>query len=113
MRRLLVAVVVLVTAGGCGTDPPSKSGPAFALDAPASVELLKDDTRTIDVAVKWDRGEREDLDVSAAIEPADKLVSAKVVKPRLERGAGPAQVTVSAGVTAAPGDYKLTVTAKG
>jgi aminopeptidase S len=112
MRALVI--VSLLVAAGCGTSPEEKkpAGPPFALDAPSSLELLNGQSIKQDVAVKWEKGEREDLDISASVTP-ESGVSASVEPARLTRGAGPAQVTVTASETAAAGDYKVTVTAKG
>ena len=112
MRVTLLALAV-VTAG-CGVSKTDKpAGPPFALEAPASLELRNGESRLVDVAVHWDKGEREDLDVSVVVEPDGRGVSAKVEKERLERGAGPAQLRLAATETAAGGDYEVTVRVKG
>jgi hypothetical protein len=109
--RAALLVVLTSLAVGCGTAPPAKPVVPFALDAPPSLELLKGESPTFDVAVNWDKGERQDLSLSVAIEPDNRGVSARPVKARLERGVGPAQVVVTATETAAPGDYVLTISA--
>src|SRR4051812_5446922 len=112
MRWTLLGMVALV-AVGCGATETHQPPPPFSLDAPAKFTLLKADTQTMDAAVKWGTGEREDLDVSVSLEPADRGVTARPVKDRLDGGVGPAQVTLAATETAAPGDYELTVKVKG
>src|SRR4051794_10869064 len=109
MRAVLVVLAFLAV--GCGTSPPAKPVVPFTLDAPPTLELLKGEAPTFDVAVNWDKGQREDLTLGVTIEPDNRGVSARPVKPRLERGVGPAQVVVTATETAAPGDYVLTISA--
>jgi hypothetical protein len=112
MRALLI--VSLIVVAGCGTSTNEKKLPAapFALDAPKSLELLNGESRKQDVAVNWEQGDREDLDISTTIEPEGRGVSAKAEPARLNKGVGPAQIVVTASETAAPGDYTLTITAK-
>jgi hypothetical protein len=111
--RTLFLLLVVMTAGCTGTPRTKPATPPFSLDAPKSLDLLNGLTVKQDVAVNWKQGEPEDLDISAAVEPAGKGVSARPEPARLERGVGPIQLTISATETAAPGDYTLTVTAKG
>lgn len=111
MRWTLLGMVALVAVGCAEPLPPEP--PPFSLDAPASLKLLEADTNTLDVAVTWNRDEREDLALAVSLEPADRGVSATAAKPQLPRGAGPAQVTLTATETAAPGEYELTIKAKG
>src|SRR5947209_8382237 len=110
--RAALLVVLTSLAVGCGTTPPARPVVPFTLDAPPTLELLKGESPTFDVAVNWDKGERQDLTLGVTIEPDDRGVSAKPIKARLDRGAGPAQVVVTATETAAPGDYVLTISAK-
>ena len=111
--RAARVVVLCLFAAGCGTAEPVRPAVPFSLDAPKSLEMLKAESATLDVAVKWEPSAREDLLIGAAIEPEGRGVSVKAVRPRLDKGAGPAQVSVTATETAAVGDYLLTVTAKG
>jgi hypothetical protein len=98
---------------GCGTPEPTKPTVPFSLEGPPTVGLLKGEAPVIDVAVNWDKGEREDLSLSVAIEPDNRGVSARLGKTRLEHGTGPAQLEIAATETAAPGFYHVTLTAKG
>src|SRR5262245_36816934 len=113
MRVLLIAAVLVVA--GCGTTPEEKKKSPrapFALDTPKSVELLNGESRRQDVAVNWEPGDREDLDIRTTVEPGGG-VRAKAEPERLDKGVGPAQILMTAGETAAAGDYSLTITAKG
>src|SRR5262245_40688155 len=111
MRALLIVSLILA---GCGSSTNEKKPPAapFALDAPKSLELLNGESRKLDVAVNWEQGDREDLDISTTIEPEGRGVSAKAEPARLNKGVGPAQIVVTASETASTGDYTLTITAK-
>src|SRR5215207_7783833 len=105
MVVLLGAMLLVMAAAGCTERPSGKPGLPFSLDVqPRKVELRKGESQTRDVAVNWDRGEREDLQMSVSLPPEGPHVSARVEKAVLERGVGPAQVSVSATETAAPGD---------
>jgi hypothetical protein len=111
--RAAVCFVVALFLAGCGTPPPAKPSVPFSLEAPPNLGLLKGEAPVLDVAVNWDKGEREDLLLSVALEPENHGVSVKLGKTRLERGVGPAQIEVAASETAAPGFYHVMLTAKG
>ena len=95
MRWLLIPLLIGLV-GCAGTSTPPTKAPPFSLDAPSSRELLNGSTIQQDVAVNWEVGEREDLDIVVTVDPDGKGVSGRAMPARLERGVGPIQVAISA-----------------
>jgi hypothetical protein len=124
MRRIAWLVVVSVGATGCGPET-GKDGaargkrkgapkPAFTLSGPSDpVEVLNGKQATLDVTVRWGTGPKEELQLSATVEPADRGVTARPEPSALKADEDRAAVVVMVGEAAASGDYKVKLRAKG
>jgi hypothetical protein len=113
--RMLVAALLIVLAG-CAGKEGGKGKPAaagFNLSGPSGpVEVLNGQTKRLPLEVQWKSGPREDVKLSATVEPADRGVSVKIEPDVLPGGERKAEVVIRSGETAPAGEYKVTVTGK-
>jgi hypothetical protein len=122
MKKLCVGLVAasLIALVGCNTSPSAGGGKdavgTFKLKGPSNTpatEVKHDSEKTVLVEVDASKEFKEDIHFTAAVEPADKGVTATVTPEKL-KAADPKKVEVKIKATdkAAPGDYTVTVTGK-
>lgn len=127
MKRILIGVLSasLITAVGCdrggtaggpgATDPTAKPpligqvDDTFYLTAPA-VSLKQGDTVPAVIGIK--RGTNFDQDVTLSFEDLPAGVTAEPAKPVLQSKSTEAKFTLTAGDTAAPGEFKVKVSGR-
>jgi hypothetical protein len=115
--RNVVVIAVLIGLTGCGAKEDGKASPSaagFAIDGPGgTVEVLNGGPPVKSpIEVRWKASERDDVALSATVEPAAQGVSVTVEPAVLTGGEGTAQVVIRCAETGRPGDFKVTVTGK-
>ena len=121
MRKLFagLAIVGLVALAGChntsgtGGGSPAAGGGTFKFEAPKTAQTVKPGA-TETVELKVDKSNfKEDIHLSATVDPADKGVTADVTPKTLKASDPPkVEVKVSATEKAAPSEYKVKVIGK-
>jgi hypothetical protein len=116
-----LAVVGLLVATGCntsttggGTGPKGENVGTFKLKGPVTSTTVKHNSdETVKVTVDRSKDFKEDVAFSAAVDPADKGVTATVTPKDVKSGdPGEVSVKVHADEKAAKGDYTVKLTAK-
>jgi hypothetical protein len=113
---LMVAGLVVITGCNQSTTGGTAGGGTFKLKGPANTpatEVKHTEQKTVEVTVDPDKGFKEDITLSAKVEPADKGVTAEVSPTTLKGGDyKKAEVTIKASDKANAGDYNVIVTGK-
>ncbi len=121
MRKLFagLAIVGLVALAGChntsatGGGSPAAGGGTFKFEAPKTSKTVKQGAAET-VELKVDKNNfKEDVSLSATVDPADKGVTAEL-SPKMLKASDPpkVEVKVNASEKAAPGEYKVRVVGK-
>ena len=121
MRKLFagLAIVGLVALSGChntsatGGGNPAAGGGTFTFEAPKMSKGIKQGAAET-VELKVDKKNfKDDIHLSATVDPADKGVTADLSPKVLKSGeAAKVEVKVSATEKAPPGEYKVRVVGK-
>ncbi len=121
MRKLFagMAIVGLVALAGChntsatGGGSPAAGGGTFKFEAPKTSQSVKQGAAET-VELKVDKNNfKEDINLSATVDPADKGVTVDLSPKTLKAGdAAKVEVKVNAAEKAAPGEYKVRVIGK-
>jgi uncharacterized membrane protein len=119
MKKLMVSGLVLglVAFAGCNTSPTGGGGAAggtFKLKAPVmTTKLNKGESKPVEVTLDRGKDFKEDVALTATVDPADKGVTAEV-SPKDVKKSDPAKadVKVTATEKASHGDFNVTVTGK-
>jgi uncharacterized membrane protein len=112
---LMMAGALLVT--GCTQSTTGGGAPGsgtFKLRGPATATDVKHgETKTVEITASEDKNFKEDVALSASVEPADKGVTAEL-DPKTIKASDPkkANLLIKATDKAVAGEYSVTVTGK-
>jgi uncharacterized membrane protein len=111
---LMVASLAVITGCNMSTTGGTPGAGGFRLKAPATSTTVKHSSQeTVEITVSEDKIFKEDVALSAVVEPDDKGVTA-TLSPTTLKASDPkkADLTIKATDKAAPGDYNVIVTGK-
>ncbi len=112
---LMVAGLLVIA--GCNQSTTGGGAPGsgtFKLKGPAtSTEVKHGDTKNVEITANEDKNFKEDVALTAAVEPADKGVTAEL-DPKTIKASDPKKTNlmIKASDKAAPGEYVITVKGK-
>jgi len=111
---LMVAGLVVVTGCNVSTTGGTPGGGTFKLKGPETSTTVKHGgTEVVDIKVSEDKNFKEDVTLSAAVDPDGKGVTATLDPTTVEAGdPKTSKLTIKAKDDAADGEYKITVTGK-
>jgi hypothetical protein len=117
---LMVAGLIVLT--GCnptntGGGPTSSGGPGtFKLKGPLNTpatEVKQGETKPVDITIDPDKSFKEDVELSASVDPADRGVTAEISPTHHKAGDyKKVELKIKASEKAAEGKYNITVTGK-
>jgi len=111
---MVAGLAVLVGCNTSSTTGGSPGGGTFKLEGPATSTTVKHGgTEVVDIKANEDKNFKEDVALSAAVDPDGKGVTASLDPTTIKAGdPKKAKLTIKAKDEAADGDYKITVTGK-
>ncbi len=118
MKTLYASLVVagLAVIAGCNTSTTggTPGGGTFKLKGPATTQDIKQgDTKSVEITADEDKNFKEDVALTAEVDPADKGVTASLDPTTIKAGSPKkTNLVIKATKEAASGEYKVNVTGK-